>query len=133
MRRRRPGKRQGIAMEDHMGKTGKIIAKCGLVCSDCGAYIATAANSDELRKKTAKEWSELYGGNVEWKTVNCLGCMETRKEMLFSHCLVCGIRTCALAKGFATCADCPDFGCDKVNEIWKHVPDARANLQSLKA
>jgi len=36
-------------------KNKKHIAMCGLVCSQCDAYIATLNNDDKLRIKTAKE------------------------------------------------------------------------------
>ena len=35
----------------------KLIAACGLDCAACPAYIASATNDEELRKKTAAEWS----------------------------------------------------------------------------
>ena len=37
----------------------EMIAYCGLDCGKCEARIATVANDDELRKKVAKNWSEL--------------------------------------------------------------------------
>ena len=36
----------------------KIIAYCGLICSECPAYIATQKDSDEERKKVAEKWSK---------------------------------------------------------------------------
>ena len=33
--------------------------ECGLDCENCAARIATVNNDDELREKTAKEWSVL--------------------------------------------------------------------------
>ncbi|MBN1796934.1 MAG: DUF3795 domain-containing protein [Spirochaetales bacterium] len=111
----------------------KIIAKCGLMCSECNAYKATLKNDDELRKKTAREWSAMFNVSIDWKIINCLGCQQEEKAKLFSHCLVCGIRLCALEKGFATCADCPDFGCEKVSEIWKHDDTPRKRLEQMRA
>ena len=35
----------------------QLIACCGLDCENCAARIATVNNDDELREKTAKEWS----------------------------------------------------------------------------
>ena len=37
----------------------QLIACCGLDCENCAARIATVNNDDELREKTAKEWSVL--------------------------------------------------------------------------
>ncbi|MBN2510540.1 MAG: DUF3795 domain-containing protein [Spirochaetales bacterium] len=110
-----------------------IIAKCGLSCTDCGAYQATIADDDELRKMTAEEWSKMYGGSIAPESINCLGCQEKDETKVFGHCTVCGIRTCAKEKGYTTCADCPDFGCDKVAELWKHASFAKTNLEALRA
>lgn len=110
-----------------------IIAKCGINCSECNAYKATITNSEDLRKKTAQEWSALFGVVIDPKTISCLGCQESDKNKLFSHCQVCGIRTCAVEKGFKTCAECDDFGCEKVASIWQHDSKIKANLDSLRA
>jgi len=39
----------------------KHMAMCGLDCGSCAAFIATKNNDNELREKTAKEWTERYG------------------------------------------------------------------------
>lgn len=106
-----------------------ILAKCGLLCSDCTAYKATIANDDELRKSTAAEWSKLYGSEIDWTTINCLGCQQD--EVLFGHCKVCGIRSCAKERNVETCGNCSDLGCAKVSEIWKHDPQAEKRLRAV--
>lgn len=35
-----------------------MLGCCGLDCEKCGAYLATINNDDEMRKQTAKLWSE---------------------------------------------------------------------------
>ncbi len=108
-----------------------IIAKCGINCSECTAYKATIANSDDLRKQTAEEWSKMFGAAIAPESINCLGCQD--RETLFSHCRVCGIRSCAGDRGYTTCAECPDYGCEKVNAIWEHDRKIKANLDALRA
>ncbi|HQJ56387.1 MAG TPA: DUF3795 domain-containing protein [Caldisericia bacterium] len=36
----------------------KMMAYCGFDCTKCPAYIAKKENDDELRIRTAKEWSQ---------------------------------------------------------------------------
>ena len=110
----------------------EIIAKCGIVCSECGAYLATIQNSDELREETAKKWSAMFKVDIDPKTINCLGCQETDASKLISHCSSCGIRVCAIEKGYATCAECSDFGCEKLAMIWNHNDKARKKLEELR-
>ena len=50
------------------------IAYCGLNCETCDARIATVNNDDELRKKVAKEWSELNKVTITLDMINCTGC-----------------------------------------------------------
>jgi uncharacterized CHY-type Zn-finger protein len=63
----------------------KNIACCGLDCNQCGAYIATVNNDNELRKKTAEEWSKQYNADIKAEDINCLGC---KSEVLFGHCML---------------------------------------------
>jgi hypothetical protein len=110
----------------------KIIAACGLDCAACPAYIASATNDDELRRKTAAEWTKNYGFDCKPEMVNCHGCMATDGVQI-GHCAECGIRLCALAKGHASCAACSSYGCEKIAAFWKDVPDAKKTLDSLRA
>ena len=36
----------------------KMIARCGIICSDCGAFIATKTGDEKLRKKNGKRMVE---------------------------------------------------------------------------
>lgn len=103
-----------------------MIAYCGLNCSDCLAYKATRANSDDLRKATAEEWQKQFNANITYKDINCLGCQS---NLLFSHCQVCEIRKCASSKSIENCGSCESFSCSKLDEILNHVPEARKNLE----
>lgn len=105
------------------------IACCGLNCNECTAYKATVSNSDELRKQTADEWGKQFNVNINPEDINCLGC---RSELLFGHCNVCEIRKCALDKTLDNCGKCSSFSCEKVEEILKHVPEARKNLENSR-
>lgn len=37
----------------------QMMAYCGIMCDECPAYKATVDNNDELRKKTAGQWSKM--------------------------------------------------------------------------
>ena len=78
-------------------KKAKIVAYCGIPCSDCPAYIATRKNDDALRRETAKKWSEMFKADIKPEDINCDGC-PTDSERIFNHCRVCEIRKCAPRK-----------------------------------
>lgn len=114
--------------------TKQFIACCGLDCERCDARIATVANDDELREKTAREWSAMnHAPEITAATINCAGCrMEGVK---FAYCSdYCRIRKCVLEKGFDTCADCKELNdCEIVDAVIRHAPGAKENLLSLTA
>ena len=103
-----------------------MLAHCGIDCSECEAYLATINNNDQLRTKTAQEWSKLYGVTMKAQDINCMGCQSEGPYL--SHCNDCKIRSCSSGKGYSNCGKCPDFSCDTVENILKHVPGAKERL-----
>jgi hypothetical protein len=108
----------------------KVIACCGLDCATCDARIATLANDNELRAKTAEKWKVQFNAGITTEMINCTGCREAGVK--FSHCTQCEIRNCVMSKGFKTCADCDKLEtCSIVGNIHQYVPEALQNLKSL--
>jgi len=114
------------------------IGFCGLNCEECSVFIATKNNDNELRQKTAKEWSGLYSEYLENKNlmpedINCQGC-HSRRDIFFG-CKNCVIRDCCKEKQLKTCADCSDYeSCDKLNGFFS-VPEhksAKDNLEKIR-
>ena len=110
----------------------KMIAYCGLDCTKCDAYLATINDDNELRKKTAKLWSELNQVEILPEHINCEGCRVDGIKTVFCDSL-CPIRQCGLGKAVETCGDCGELEtCDKVRMIISNNPDARNNLKQGK-
>ncbi len=108
----------------------RMIACCGLVCSECGAFIATQADDDELRRRTAAEWAES-GAEIDPADINCDGCLaRTGRVMDFAE--SCEIRACCAQKGTANCAACADYPCAKLAPCHERSPEARATLDALR-
>lgn len=110
----------------------KLISCCGLDCATCDARIATMANDDMLREQTAEKWRGQFNAvNITAEMINCTGCREEGAK--FSHCNDCEIRKCVQVKGYQTCADCDIMEtCTIVGPVFQYVPDAKANLISLR-
>jgi hypothetical protein len=109
----------------------KIIGCCGLNCATCDARIATIANDNELREKTAEKWRTQYNSpGLTAEMINCTGCREEGAKL--GHCYECGIRNCVKSKEFQTCADCSELEkCELLKPIHQFVPEALSNLKSL--
>ncbi len=106
----------------------KTIARCGLDCEKCEAFIATARNDDALRTKVAREWSELNRVEITPDMINCEGCRADGAKTPFCESL-CPIKKCSEERGYGSCGECPGFEeCEKLGMIIKNSPDALARL-----
>jgi|WetSurMetagenome_2_1015567.scaffolds.fasta_scaffold01295_2 hypothetical protein len=116
-------------------------AFCGTDCEMCPVHIATLKNDDQLRQKTAKEWSALYRENLERfgiqslnaEDINCFGCRSGLG--LFIGCASCSIRKCCDDKGFTTCASCDDFeSCNLLDAFYSSEihQSAKKNLERMR-
>ena len=108
-----------------------MISYCGMVCSDCGTYLATKNNDDNLRKKQAEEWLKQFGAQIKPEDINCYGCTSDNK-MMFNYYTVCEIRNCGKAKKVDNCAWCADYACEKLNKFFTMAPAAKANLEEIR-
>jgi hypothetical protein len=110
----------------------KIIAYCGLVCTDCPAYIATQADDREALGRVAAEWRKEFNApeiTVEW--VICDGCLDGGRKC--SHCAECEIRACGVERGVVNCAHCADYACEKLEGFFAQATDARPVLDEIRA
>jgi len=109
----------------------KNIAYCGIDCGACPAYVATRNDDDALRAETARKWSELYGAERKVEDINCDGCSGDSGR-LFLYCGACEVRKCAREKKVETCANCPEYSCEKLDKFLTDVPEARKVLDGLR-
>ena len=110
----------------------EMTSVCGLLCNECGAFIATSNNSDEKRVEVAELWSQQYNQNIKPEDINCDGCTSD-SDRLFGHCTVCEIRKCGKEKAVANCAYCDEYACEKLEEFFKMAPDAGRRLNEIRS
>lgn len=108
-----------------------ILAFCGLECTQCPAYVSTQTGNEELRRETAEKWSSP-GHEIDPDDIMCDGCLQSKRLSGFCH--ICGVRKCASGKGLPHCAECDDYVCGTLEDLWGIIksPDARENLDSLQ-
>jgi hypothetical protein len=108
-----------------------IVACCGLVCSDCPAYMATQADDAAALERVAAQWREEYNSpDITVESVICDGCM-VESERHCGHWYECDIRACGVERGVANCAHCSDYVCDRLESFFGFVPDARTVLDNI--
>lgn len=108
----------------------KITSYCGLLCNECGAYIATRKNDDKMRKEIAEQWSKQYHAEIKPVDINCDSCLS-RGDTLFSYCNECKIRACAQKRGVTNCAYCEEFPCKLLLDFHEYVPEAKKRLEEI--
>lgn len=108
---------------------GKMISYCGLVCSECPAYLAKKNNDDEKRVMTSRAWSSDTF-IVEPEDINCDGCLARDGE-LFKYCGECNIRSCGMEKKVENCGTCPEYGCERIKFHLDRSPESKVILDEI--
>lgn len=109
----------------------KMIAFCGIVCTECPAFLATQKDDDNERRKVAELWSKEFKAEIKPEDINCDGCLSEDGK-LFSHCKVCEIRKCGQERGVKNCAYCNDYACEKLSKFFDKAPEAKALLDEIR-
>jgi len=109
----------------------RMIAYCGLVCSECPAYVATQADDSEALQRVAAEWGKETNTPLTAADCLCDGCLSD-SDRLFGYCSKCKMRACAMERGMVTCAHCDDYGCEKITGFLEHAPDAKTMLEQIR-
>jgi hypothetical protein len=111
-------------------------AYCGLFCDSCQIHLATfeqdKALQMKMRSEIAEKCNKLYGTTLQAGDINdCDGC-RAESGKLFSGCLNCGIRKCAMARSIENCACCNDYVCDILEKHFILDPEARKRLEEIR-
>ena len=110
----------------------KMIAFCGLSCTDCDAFQATQKNDDKERKRVAELWVEKrIGVDIKPEDINCDGCL-IKSRRLWRRCNVCPIRKCGLERHVKNCAYCSDYICENLKELFRSFPDGKSSLEEIR-
>jgi len=105
---------------------GNFIAYCGINCAECGAYLALQNNDQELREKTAAEWTAMHQFNFTPEMINCSSCKGNGVQV--GYCSQCEIRACALDKAVENCGACGEYkSCNAINNFLDHIPAESKN------
>jgi hypothetical protein len=107
----------------------KMMAACGVICSDCPAYHA-ATNGVAYQRRIVEAWHRIYGLTEAPENISCGGCLGSDED-LFHTSGRCRARRCCRGRGFASCAECPKERCqdlEKAQSLWDEVPDIGSTL-----
>jgi hypothetical protein len=113
-----------------------MIAFCGLKCDSCPLFLATIEQNKSQQKKMreliAEQCSKYYGMDVKPEDVSdCDGCTADTGR-LFSGCMICEIRKCAISKNINSCAFCVDYACESLKKHFILDPQAQNRLEEIR-
>jgi len=108
----------------------KMIAYCGIVCTDCDAFVATQEDDDAKRRKLAESWSKEFGHEIKPEEINCDGCLDTAGRHI-GYCGTCEVRKCGMEKEVENCAYCIDYKCEKLDKFHEQAPKAKGTLEEI--
>jgi len=110
----------------------KIVAYCGIICSDCPTFKATQMDDNNERTRVAKLWTEQYGAEHKIEDINCDGCLS-QGPRIYRYCTTCEIRKCGLERSVENCAYCEDYACDKLSKLFAEFKPAKEVLDGIRA
>jgi len=112
----------------------RMIAFCGLICTECEGYLATQANDEQWKERLAQKAREEYGSpEATAAGVTCDGCLAFQGR-LGGYCTKCEIRACGVARGVENCGACADYPhCEKIAGFIQMVPAVKTTLDLIHA
>lgn len=110
----------------------RIIAYCGLVCTDCDAYIATQANDlAALEQMAARAREQFNVPDITVESAKCDGCLGDTEHKC-GYCFECKIRACGVERGIVNCAHCAEYACEKLEGFFSQAAKARTVLDEVR-
>lgn len=106
------------------------MSACGVICSECPAYVAAQSPDPAARARVAAAWHELYGLNFGPEVITCGGCHGSDEALFFTS-GKCAARRCCRSRGLAHCAACADRPCtdlERAQSNWDGLEERAATL-----
>lgn len=110
----------------------RMVAYCGLVCSECEARVATQKGDMQALTQLAEKWSAEFGSPMTAEACLCDGCLPATGRKI-GYCSQCEIRACAVARKVENCAHCADYACEKLQGFFKMATKAKPVLDEIRA
>jgi len=114
-----------------VGFVDRIVAYCGIVCSDCPVLTATQKDDDSERRRVADMFTKQYGTEYKPEDISCDGCLADGPR-IFSYCGVCKIRECAKERKVENCVFCSEYPCGILSELHHAYSKAEATLGEIR-
>ncbi len=102
-------------------------AYCGMDCSKCPIFIASKYSYDERAVIAAKYTTPEHPLTAD--DLQCDGCCSSGN--LYRFCSECAVRICGLSKKVTVCAQCSEYPCVELENMFEKNPGTREKLDEL--
>ena len=109
----------------------QLIAYCGLACSECPTFLASRADDDAARARTAAVYAEKFGFDLRPEEIDCDGC-KSEGGTLMAYCGACAIRECCRSRASTTVRSVPMSRARDWPSSDAFSPGAKASFEALK-
>ena len=106
------------------------MSACGVICSECPAFLAGQAKDPAARARVAAAWHELYELDFGPELISCGGCLGADEDLFFTS-RKCAARRCCRSRGWDSCAGCADRPCadlERAQSIWDGLEERAKTL-----
>ncbi len=90
----------------------EILARCGYRCDLCLAYRPNVEANPSNQQILSDGWHKYFGFRIPAEQILCDGCRTENPRLIDK---ACPVRPCAIERGLANCAECPDYVCEKLS------------------
>jgi Protein of unknown function (DUF3795) len=90
-----------------------VLTRCGYRCDLCLAYQPNVQANPANQQVLSDGWFKYFGFRILPEGILCEGCMAENPHLIDQ---ACPVRPCVMQRALATCAACPDYACDKLQE-----------------
>lgn len=110
----------------------RMVAYCGIVCTECDAFVATQAGDHDALEQMARQASEQLGISMTAEETECDGCVAVTGRQI-PYCSQCAIRACGVDRLVENCAHCGDYPCPRIEAFAKPGSKHRTTLDAVRA
>jgi hypothetical protein len=107
----------------------RMIAVCGLDCTDCDMREATT--NPQLQRRHADWFRQELGQDVKPEDIHCAGCKGDRSMHWSADCWI--LQCCVDSRGLEFCSECDEFPCPRLEEWAKGSMRYGRALDRLRA
>jgi Protein of unknown function (DUF3795) len=103
----------------------EILTRCGYRCDLCLAYQPNVEADPSNQQTLSDGWHKYFGFRIPAEQIVCDGCMSEDPQLIDRE---CPVRPCVLDRALASCAQCPEYGCERLVERFVVYEEVAARM-----